>query len=112
MNSFETRQLSVAAVSAAVKNDPAACVSAEEARYRAAVEAVAAAIHDEKDGRRFVLLSGPSSSGKTTTAGMLKAALAAKGTVTHVISLDDFYLGEGKAPLCRTGDRTMSLSTR
>ena len=103
MNSFETRQLSVAAVSAAVKNDPAACVATEEARYREAVEAVASAIHDAKDGRRFVLLSGPSSSGKTTTAGLLKAALAAKGTVTHVISLDDFYLGEGKAPLLPDG---------
>ena len=95
MNSFETRQLSVAAVSAAVKNDPAACVSAEEARYRAAVEAVAAAIHDEKDGRRFVLLSGPSSSGKTTTAGLTTSISA-----------------RAKRRFCRTGDRTMSLSTR
>ena len=77
--------------------------TAEEARYREAVEAVASAIHDAKDGRRFVLLSGPSSSGKTTTAGLLKAALAAKGTETHVISLDDFYLGEGKAPLLPDG---------
>ena len=103
MNSFEARPLSVAAAKAAVKNDPAAFVAAEEARYRAAVETVAAAIHDEKDGRRFVLLSGPSSSGKTTTAGLLRAALAAKGTVTHVLSLDDFYLGEGKAPLLPDG---------
>ena len=103
MNSFEARPLSVAAVKAAVKSDPAAFVAAEESRYRAAVETVAAAIHDEKDGRRFVLLSGPSSSGKTTTAGLLREALAAKGTVTHVLSLDDFYLGEGKAPLLPDG---------
>ena len=42
-------------------------------------------------GRVLVMLAGPSSSGKTTTAGILKKDLISKGRNAVVISLDDFY---------------------
>ena len=43
------------------------------------------------DGRVLVMLAGPSSSGKTTTAGILKNFFIRKGRHSIVVSLDDFY---------------------
>ena len=43
------------------------------------------------DGRVLVMLAGPSSSGKTTTANILKRDIESRGRHAVVISLDDFY---------------------
>ena len=40
---------------------------------------------------RFVMVSGPSASGKTTSALKLAMAMRRQGTPTEVISLDDFF---------------------
>ena len=40
---------------------------------------------------KFILLSGPTCSGKTTTAGIIKKELTTSGKKVKVISLDDFY---------------------
>ncbi len=45
----------------------------------------------EKEGRQLIMLAGPSSSGKTTTARLLKEDCEFKGRHASVISLDDFY---------------------
>ena len=60
-----------------------------EAEYRAAVEAacdIAAA------GGSIITLSGPTCSGKTTTARILDDAFLQRGQELHTISIDDFYL--------------------
>lgn len=44
-----------------------------------------------KGGRQLIMLAGPSSSGKTTTARLLKEDCELKGRHASVISLDDFY---------------------
>ncbi len=46
----------------------------------------------------IVMLAGPSSSGKTTTAKKLCQALAALGVKSHTVSLDDFYLNNEDSP--------------
>ena len=53
---------------------------------------------------KIVMLAGPSGSGKTTSATFLKEALAEKGVCSLVVSLDDFYLGRGKAPKLKNGE--------
>ena len=40
---------------------------------------------------KFITLSGPTCSGKTTAAEILKKTLDALGRKTEVISIDDFY---------------------
>ncbi|MBE6538643.1 MAG: nucleoside kinase [Ruminococcaceae bacterium] len=45
----------------------------------------------ERNGARIVLLAGPSSSGKTTTANILKDLLEMRGHSTAVVSMDNFY---------------------
>ena len=67
-----------------------------EAEYDARIERVAAAVLDS--GCAVVLLTGPSSSGKTTSANRLAAAVRAAGRRSEVISLDDFFVGEGRYP--------------
>ena len=47
---------------------------------------------------KVILIAGPSSSGKTTTAKKLSMQLKVLGIRPVVISLDDFYLGKDKAP--------------
>ena len=46
--------------------------------------------------KRVIMLAGPSSSGKTTTAALLSKELEKNGRAAKVISLDDFYLNQDK----------------
>ncbi len=102
-NVLETRKLSVTAVCDTVITAPEQLIQAEERRYRDEIIAVAQKIHAVRQKRRIVLLCGPSSSGKTTTASLLKKQLVLLGTTAHVVSLDDFYLGKGMAPVLPDG---------
>ncbi len=45
---------------------------------------------------RLVALSGPSCSGKTTTANKLISELEARGRKVHVVSIDDFFYDKDK----------------
>ena len=67
-----------------------------EAHYHDQIESIA----DEvlAAGQRIVMLTGPSAAGKTTSAHKIADAIAARGHRSQVISLDDFYIGEGKYP--------------
>ena len=48
--------------------------------------------------KRFVLLAGPSSSGKTTTSRMIAKQLKSQGKGCVAISLDDFYINRSETP--------------
>lgn len=53
---------------------------------------------EESHSFDVICLSGPSSSGKTTTARTLKRKFISRGRNTRVISLDDFYLDVAQTP--------------
>ena len=67
-----------------------------EAEYDARIRRISQAVLDS--GCAVVLLTGPSSSGKTTSANRLAQAIRAAGRRSEVISLDDFFVGEGRYP--------------
>ncbi len=92
-------------INRAVRGDPKAFVDKTEADYHADIAAIAKEIVEENPVCRLVMLAGPSSSGKTTTAHLLKKALENAGVGSVSISLDDFYLGESLAPLLPDGKR-------
>lgn len=50
----------------------------------------------EKKGNQLIMLAGPSSSGKTTTARLIELYAESKGRKASVVSLDDFYLDQTK----------------
>lgn len=72
-------------------------ISKCEKNYRNSIEKIADSILSS-DGRKLVMLAGPSSSGKTTTAHILKSFLTEKGRNAVTVSLDDFYLDQKNAP--------------
>lgn len=55
-------------------------------------------------GARIVLIAGPSSSGKTTTAIRLSIQLLTKLIVPKKISLDDYFVNREDSPRDETGD--------
>ena len=53
---------------------------------------------------RVVLIAGPSSSGKTTSAKKIGLELQAMGYVPKVISLDNYYVSHDRTPLDENGN--------
>ncbi len=58
----------------------------------------------QKGTVKFVLIAGPSSSGKTTFSRRLSVQLKAQGLQPHPISLDDYYVNREDTPLDENGD--------
>lgn len=79
-----------------------------EMGYNNKIKSIARQIFDS--GRtEIVMIAGPSSSGKTTSAERLKEELWALGLNSHTLSLDDFYLNNCDAP--RFPDGTFDFET-
>lgn len=98
----ESRRLVCEEINRAVRDDIQRFIRSEDERYTSELSALAdrliAAPH-----RLLVLLSGPSASGKTTTANKLAALLRERGREAYTVSLDNFYRGYGYAPLLPDG---------
>ncbi len=73
-----------------------------EKEYQSIIDKIVKKIIEE-DGREIIMLAGPSSAGKTTTAKRLKEGLSKKGVTTYVLSLDDFYLNRDDIPYLPDG---------
>ncbi|MBP5594806.1 MAG: nucleoside kinase, partial [Pseudobutyrivibrio sp.] len=54
---------------------------------------------------KFVMMAGPSSSGKTTFSHKLSAQLRALGCVPHPVPLDDFYLNRDQMQIDEYGEK-------
>ena len=61
-------------------------------------------IEDGKEDIRLICIAGPSSSGKTTFANRLRIELLSRGIEPIRISMDDYYLPRGMAPLDENGE--------
>ena len=53
---------------------------------------------------KFVMIAGPSSSGKTTFSHRLSVELMAKGKKPHPICLDDYFLNRDRTPVDENGE--------
>lgn len=84
--------------------DPKQFIAQCEERYQNIIDGIAKRIIDE-EGREIVMLAGPSSAGKTTTARKLSESLIKKGVKTYVLSLDDFYLNREDIPYLPDGSQ-------
>lgn len=75
----------------------------QEALMEERIAAIAEQI-EESHGKKFVMIAGPSSSGKTTFSNRLSIQLRAKGLCPHPIGLDDYYVDRDKCPRDENGD--------
>ena len=75
---------------------PQELAALSEQHYHDQIEAIAGEVLAA--GQRIVMLTGPSAAGKTTSAHKIADAIAARGHHSQVVSLDDFYIGEGRYP--------------
>lgn len=67
-----------------------AFVDKSEQEYKKRIVDIAKKI--AADNPRFILLSGPTCSGKTTTSNIISSELKSLGHTAKIISIDDFYL--------------------
>ncbi|QEY34160.1 nucleoside kinase [Caproiciproducens galactitolivorans] len=103
MVNFVEYQNQLHLINAAASDHPEAFVNQTEEAYHESIRNIAESIVTQKRNCGLVMLSGPSSSGKTTTANLLKNAFQKIGVGSTIISLDDFYRGERQAPLLANG---------
>ena len=75
-----------------------------ETHYEGQLALISEAIYQNKENIKLVLLAGPSSSGKTTTAKKLGIYLQSKGFKTNYISIDDYFLEKNETPKDENGE--------
>ncbi len=81
-------------INSSVLSDADSYIEKCENRYRQVIASLSSDICKQQ-GRTIVMLAGPSSSGKTTTAKLLKENITKNSRHASVVSLDDFYLDQG-----------------
>jgi uridine kinase len=75
----------------------------EEALHEKKIATLADNIKKKKT-TKFVLIAGPSSSGKTTFAKRLAIQLKVNGAIPYVLGLDDYFLPRDKTPKLKNGE--------
>ena len=79
-------------------------INLSEAYYDGQLSKIADTIANDNRDIKIILLAGPSSSGKTTTAKKLSVYLRSKGFITHSLSIDDYFVDRDKTPKDENGE--------
>ena len=79
-------------------------IKVSEALHEKKVASIADLIYERSDKIKFVLVSGPSSSGKTTFSKRLSIQLMVSGLKPVVISLDNYFVNRDETPLDENGE--------
>lgn len=79
-------------------------IRVSEAIHEKKIAEIADKITNHEEEKRIVLISGPSSSGKTTFANRLGIQLRVNGFVPQTISLDNYFVDREKTPKDEYGD--------
>jgi len=85
-----------------MEGDGSLLVMVGEALHEKSIAMAADRIVDK--GSRIILVSGPSSSGKTTFSKRLSVQLIINGLTPYPISMDDYFVERGKTPLDADGN--------
>lgn len=109
VNSYRRYALTLDKINKYAAKDPEGFVMTAENAYRSDIRDIAKGILNSKNRCKVIMLAGPSASGKTTTAHMLREELMNLGSGSEIISMDNFYLGEENVP--RTADGKPDFET-
>ncbi|NHB70339.1 nucleoside kinase [Perlabentimonas gracilis] len=95
----------VAAINKQIKSkNTSELIKISEALHERKVIHIADEIYNRRDKVRIVLISGPSSSGKTTFAKRIAIQLKVMGLAPHTISLDNYFVDREQTPLDENGE--------
>ena len=94
LNTYRRYACDIGRINEMAKNDAKGFVEMSESLFHEDLRSIVENIITLPVDRYVVLLSGPSSSGKTTTAQKLAEEFQRHGCGVHHISMDDFYLGK------------------
>lgn len=95
----------VAAINKQIKSkNTSELIKISEALHERKVIQIADEIYSRRDKVRIVLISGPSSSGKTTFAKRIAIQLKVMGLAPHTISLDNYFVDREQTPLDENGE--------
>lgn len=103
-NTYRRYSYDLALINYYAKKKPEELIAAVEEQFYADLCAIVESITSLEKRCKIIMLSGPSSSGKTTSAKLLERELEKKDRNTHIISLDDFYTGERNIPKLPSGE--------
>lgn len=79
-------------------------VEIEEAFQEKKIAEIADSIHANKDHVKWILIAGPSSSGKTTFAHRLATQVQVNGMSPVIISVDNYFVDRTESPRAKNGD--------
>ena len=79
-------------------------IKVSEAMHEKRISQMSDAIYSHRDKVRVVLISGPSSSGKTTLSKRLSVQLMANGLMPVTLSLDNYFVEREENPRDENGD--------
>ena len=100
---MEAKKIKLEDINKKIKEDKREYISVCENEYKRQIfEVVDNVLKD--NNIKFVLLAGPSSSGKTTTSKIMKNAFESCGRNVLVLSLDDFFVDRDKTPFWDDGE--------
>ena len=100
---MEAKKLNIEEIKNNVDLNTKSYVDMCEANYKNQVYEAAMNVINNKDVK-FVMLAGPSSSGKTTTSKILKSVFEENGYNALTLSLDDFFVERVDTPLWDDGE--------
>lgn len=106
INRLKNSYIDIAEINELAKN-PAEFIESCENNYHSQINDVVQEVISSNGRYRVLLLAGPSSSGKTTTAHKISDRFSEMGIVAPVVSLDDFFLGMENYPKLPNGKPDM-----
>ena len=106
INKYKNSHIDISEINELVKN-PQMFIARCEKDYYHQIDRVVERVLDSRGRIRVILLAGPSSSGKTTTANKLSEEFFKIGINAPVVSLDDFFLGKENYPKLPDGSPDM-----
>lgn len=106
INKYKNSHIDISEINELVKN-PQIFIARCEMDYYRQIDRVVEKVLDSNGRIKVLLLAGPSSSGKTTTANKISEAFCKIGIDAPVVSLDDFFLGKENYPKLPDGTPDM-----
>lgn len=102
-STYQKRELNLPVINEQSKKNLDLLISNDEKYYHDQINDIVKEITSPKSKIKILLVSGPSSAGKTTSSKLISSTLEEKGYNSIVVSLDNFYINRLDTPKLEDG---------